>query len=844
MSDDKLLHMSAAESTVRDHADRTLRNPIWWIHILLEKKNAILQKKNAEEFGGSSLDYPTPADALVQQSREMLEVLELLMNPPNSRHGMGFKIMTETPLRLEYIPGIIFLLPYLKLALNTTLDGTNIKILSFLDKLTEFWEPIYKFASLIPEHGESHNEECGSSEEKKSSADPTQELPKLTDIECFGNSDGRLNGYWKDEIQTGDFWYEETDLSRYLKSEDMSESSSFKGHELLSSPKAKEMHATEIEAIRMAVEIVEKDIMKAFQGRGQIHFDSPNAAEKYYITDKEGLDRIVLDVYEMGQADSTIQNLEGYIANSNSTKTRSPAVYRNVARESYVKIVKKFYEDEGVPPEIADRLNRMEIQMPAETKTHASLLRPMVPNPFDVPPPDSKPPRTESTAETKTKIKRKFDVNEVVFINKNRGTVIHINEDNSYNIDFGEGVVSKVSSEEITRSRKLRLKPPMAMLLKNEADGLRFPVSDVEHFLLSRRQPLLRPSAGRADPTFAPAAVLGNPDDIFNVTWREHQRNILLSEHRRIIQEHFRTAVGPAIPKVEKSLRLDSGESVNESIDKKIRGLLYIPPPHVVILKPKFFEKKIQKQIKKREDELFAYRIPTEHVERFLVLDTNSPDGNHPSIPRIITPLSSELKPYHNTCIRNGCDRKLGMQKISLGSSIKRHMKKATRQIEHGFCSRTCQQLAEDEAEELIKVIYEQHVLKKVKDKIRVAETIRAEIIRIAQEKLNELFKHEDILFLMQEFLHSDTVRSFGGGKNRKPRKTRKFKKTNCKKPRKTRKFKKTNCKKPRKTRRFKKKRRKPRKTRKFKKTNCKKPRKTRKFKKKRRRRTKKHKLK
>ena len=87
---------------------------------------------------------------------------------------------------------------------------------------------------------------------------------------------------------------------------------------------------------------------------------------------------------------------------------------------------------------------------------------------------------------------------------------------------------------------------------------------------------------------------------------------------------------------------------------------------------------------------------------------------------------------------------------------------------------------------------------KKVKGDIHIVESeIHLLVYQSSdtEERILSSYTHkEDILFLMQEFLHSDkdTVRSFGGGKNRKkPRKTRKFKKTNCKKPRKTRKFKK-----------------------------------------------------
>ena len=263
-----------------------------------------------------------------------------------------------------------------------------------------------------------------------------------------------------------------------------------------------------------------------------------------------------------------------------------------------------------------------------------------------------------------------------------------------------------------------------------------------------------------------------------------------------------------ARPLVSKSLRLERTMSRKEWANRKVRGLLFIRSPQKVILKPSFFKEDIQLQIRERMDRPFdAYLIYTEPlnrqgapVVRYLVLDTFSPRRDIPSIPQIITPIQ-QGRPYNKTCMY--CGKPFGSETVSFGESFKRVAKRATKSLESGFCSRACQSKANSEAVEVLRIIYKNKSIHKipplttstkVKDKMRIAENIKSEIIRIAQEKLNELFEHIYILFEMQELLRADDDMGMGrpriGGKRGKLRKTRKFKKKRHK-LRKTRKFKK-----------------------------------------------------
>ena len=355
------------------------RDPIYWTGQLLRMKSAAVATEEKEgdegvfgmdEFEVSTYDRDFTMDPTVlrkQQYRKMDELLYLLMRPPNPHHGLGFEMVTQErdkdgmpvqPFKLRYNPGLIHLFPYLRLALDgsSIRDKTNRKLLNFLYNLTKFWMPVYTFASNIPSEGRS-NPSCvsGGSERKR---------PKLTDIQCFGNY-----GAWRSleklryELTSGECWHKETDLSRYFSGGPAREgktrgAASFQGSKMLSSMSSAdvEKHKSSMMATQMALEMMEGDILKAFKGEGQVPLSAAEA-ERYYIHDPEGLDRIVLDVYEKGQGNSRKETLEEYIKRTNRG-SRTPENYREQARASYRKMVKILSEN-TVPPEVKAKLEAM-----------------------------------------------------------------------------------------------------------------------------------------------------------------------------------------------------------------------------------------------------------------------------------------------------------------------------------------------------------------------------------------------------------------------------------------------------------------------------------------------------
>jgi hypothetical protein len=742
--------------------------PIYWTGQLLRMKSAAIgaeEKEGAagapsmDEFEMSAYSRDFTADPTVlqeQQYRNMDEVLYLLMNPPSSTHGLGFEMVTEErdgngmpvqPFKLKYNPGLIHLFPYLRLALDgsSIRDKTNMKLLNFLYNLTKFWMPVYTFASNIPSESRG-NPSCASGKGER-------KRPKLTDIQCFGNY-GPFVGLeaLSNELLTGGCWYKKKDLSRYFKSirsgeGKTSSAASFQGSKMLSSMSSAdvEKHKSSMMATQMALKIMEDDILEAFEGKGQEPL-SKAEAERYYIHDSQGLDRIVLDVYEKGQGDSRKETLGEYIKRTNRGN-RTPETYRHQARASYIKMVRKFYREKGkdVPPEVKAKLEAMKRAQKARKRgvstesKRESLLRPMH---F---------PSSSAAVESVDDDDDDDDDSSI---------------DDIYNITWREFERAKILFE---RRRRLREE------LVRRGDA-------IDKMETAARDKAKR-KAQEAKEEYSPEELreIGNSAAI-------------------IIPAHV------ASPLVSKSLRLEPSMSPEEWANRKVRGLLFIPSPQRVILIPSFFNENIQKQIRARMDRPFdAYLIYTKPldrqgvpVERYLVLDESS--ARFPSIPRIITPTDQTNRPYNNTCLH--CGEAIGSKKKSVMRTLKRAAKRATGGLESGFCSRACQSKANSEAEEVLRIIYENRAIHKippltstkVKDKMRIAENIKYEIIRIAQEKLNELFEHIHILFKMQELLRANNdmgteVRRFGG-KRRKSRKTRKFKKKH-RKSRKTRKFKK-----------------------------------------------------
>lgn len=739
--------------------------PIYWTGQLLRMKSAAIgaeEKEGAagapsmDEFEMSAYSRDFAADPTVlqeQQYRNMDEVLYLLMNPPSSTHGLGFEMVTEKrdgngmpvqPFKLKYNPGLIHLFPYLRLALDgsSIRDKTNVKLLNFLYNLTKFWMPVYTFASNIPSESRG-NPSCASGKGER-------KRPKLTDIQCFGNYvAGRRLEALSNELLTGGCWYKKKDLDRYsesIRSEEgkTSSAASFQGSKMLSSMSSAdvEKHKSSMMATQMALEIMEDDILEAFEGKGQEPL-SKAEAERYYIHDSQGLDRIVLDVYEKGQGNSRKDTLEEYIERYNRGN-RTPESYRHQARASYIKMVIKFYSEKGkpVPPEVKAKLEAMKRAQKARERgvstesKRESLLRPMH--------------FPSSSAAVEPVDDDDDDDSSIDYI---------------YNITWREFERAKILFE---RRRRLREE------LVRRGDAI------------DKMETAARDKAKRKA--------------------QEAKEEYSSEELREIGDSAARTIPAHvASPLVSKSLRLEPSMSPEEWANRKVHGLLFIPSPQRVILIPSFFNENIQKQIRARMDRPFdAYLIYTKPldrqgvpVERYLVLDESS--ARFPSIPRIITPTDQTNRPYNNTC--RHCGKAIGSKKKSVMRTLKRAAKRATGDLESGFCSRACQSKANSKAEEVLRIIYENRAIHKIPpltstkviDKMRIAENIKYEIIRIAQEKLNELFEHIRTLFKMQELLRADNdmgteVRRFGG-KRRKPRKTRKFKKKH-RKSRKTRKFK------------------------------------------------------
>ena len=775
MSSNRYLHeFDATMYSSNMHIPDPKEAPIYWTGQLLRMKSAAI---GAEEEGGGgasgmdkfemsthSRDFTTDPTVLQeQQYRNMDEVLYLLMNPPHLHHGAGFEMVTQErdengmpvqPFKLKYNPGLIHLFPYLRLALDgsSIRDKTNMKLLNFLYNLTKFWMPVYTFASNIPSESRS-NPSCpyGGS---------VRERPKLTDIQCFGNyGAGRRLEVLSDKLRTGEFWHKETDLSRYFSGGPSREgktrgTASFQGSKMLSSMSSAdvEKHKSSMMATQMALKIMEDDILKAFRGEEPRR---PSAeAEKYYIHDPQGLDRIVLDVYEKGQGNSRKETLDEYIERTNRGN-RTPETYRHQARASYIKMVRKFYREKGKPvtPEVKAKLEAMKRAQKARERgvstesKRESLLRPMH---F----PSSSAAAVESVDDDDDDSDDGDDDDDSSI-------------DDIYNITWREFERAKILFE---RRRRLREE----LIRRGDA---------IDKMETAARDKAKR-KAQEAKEEYSPEEL------------REIGDSAAIT-----IPAHV------ARPLVSKSLRLEDSLSPAEWTNKKVRGLLFIPSPQRVILIPSFFNENIQKQIRARMDRPFdAYLIYTEPLDRqgapvirYLVLDTLSLRQDIPSIPRIITPTDQTNRPYNNTCLH--CGEAIGSKKKSVMRTLKRAAKRATGGLESGFCSRACQSKANSEAEEVMRIFKNTAIHKippltstKVIDKMRIAKNIKYEIIRIAQEKLNELFEHIHILFKMQELLRADNdmgteVRSFGG-KRRRPRKTRKFKKKPHK-PRKTRKFKK-----------------------------------------------------
>tara|TARA_B110000037_G_scaffold215737_1_gene273614 strand:+ start:758 stop:3139 length:2382 start_codon:yes stop_codon:yes gene_type:complete len=743
--------------------------PIYWTGQLLRMKSAAIgaeEKEGAagapsmDEFEMSAYSRDFTADPTVlqeQQYRNMDEVLYLLMNPPSSTHGLGFEMVTEErdgngmpvqPFKLKYNPGLIHLFPYLRLALDgsSIRDKTNMKLLNFLYNLTKFWMPVYTFASNIPSESRG-NPSCASGKGER-------KRPKLTDIQCFGNY-GPFMGLeaLSNELLTVGCWYKEKDLDRYsesIRGEEgkTSSAASFQGSKMLSSMSSAdvEKHKSAMVATQMALEIMENDILEAFKGEGQ-EPSSAAEAERYYIHDSQGLDRIVLDVYEKGQGNSRKETLGEYIKRTNRGN-RTPETYRHQARASYIKMVRKFYHEKGN-------------SLPFEVKAKLEAMK-----------------RTQKARErgVSTKSKRESLLRPMHFPSSSAAAVESVDDDDDDDDDSSIDDIYNITWREFERAK----------------------------ILFERRRRLREELVRRGD---AIDKMETAARDKAKRKAQEAKEEYSPEELREIGDSAARTIPAHvASPLVSKSLRLEPSMSPEEWANRKVRGLLFIPSPQRVILIPSFFNENIQKQIRARMDRPFdAYLIYTKPldrqgvpVERYLVLDESS--ARFPSIPRIITPTDQTNRPYNNTCLH--CGEAIGSKKKSVMRTLKRAAKRATGGLESGFCSRACQSKANSEAEEVLRIIYENRAIHKippltstkVKDKMRIAENIKYEIIRIAQEKLNELFEHIRTLFKMQELLRANNdmgteVRSFGG-KRRKPRKTRKFKKKH-RKSRKTRKFKK-----------------------------------------------------